>query len=185
MMNPNDKTYVYPAHYTKAVRTLLRFAVIMLVFGLLTGIAFQESAKRFTPSSAPGGLTRWDASLDLALVHGHVFVTGVLMPVAMAAMLHLARRHGGREVGPKALAVAVWAYIPFVSIAIALMLCKGYHVLLAARRGVTDMTEIDATFMGGIKALRHAIYGLSHTGMAIGLCVFAWCIWRSLKSKPA
>lgn len=182
-MTAPDRTY--PRHYTRTIRTLLRFALIMLVVGLLSGIVFQESAKKYDRMTAAGWLDRWDATMHLALVHGHVILTGVLLPVAMAGVLHLARAHGGAEVSRRALAWTVYTYLPFVTLTIALMLYKGYHVLLAARGGDADLAHIDAAFFGGIKGLRHGLYGLSHVGMAAGLCVFAWCVWRSLKSKDA
>ncbi len=152
----------------------------MLVVGLLSGIAYQESSKKLSDAS---GVGHWDAALPLALVHGHIILTGVLLPVAMACMLHLSRLCGGAAVSTRALKWVVWTYLPFLTVSLCLMLYKGYHILLAVRAGVTDMAEINAGFFAGSKALRHAVYGLSHAGMAFGLCLFAWCVWRSLKVR--
>lgn len=181
MMTERESTY--PQHYTATVRTLLRFSLILLVVGLLSGVAFQESAKRFSPEA--NGLSHADATLHLALVHGHVLVTGVLLPIALAGMLHLARAHGGREVGQRALKIVIYTYLPCMSAAIALMLYKGYHILLSARGGAESLSEIDAALFAGSKAIRHSVYGVSHVGMATGLGVFAWCLWRSLKPRSA
>lgn len=184
MVDPvTDHEPPYPRHYASAIRVLLRYALVMLVVGLLSGIAFQESAKRIDRTPTPSGLGYWDAALRLALVHGHILVTAVLFPIAMASMLHMARACGGAEVSRRALKWAVNIYLPFVTLTVGLMLYKGYHVLLAARAGATDLGRIDADFFGGSKAVRHAVYGLSHGGMALGLCLFAWCVWRSLKKK--
>lgn len=175
----------YPPHYRAAIRTLLRYALVLLVVSLLAGVAYQESAKKVSLTPDPGGLPYWDVVLRLALVHGHLMVVGVLLPVAMASMLHLARACGGREVGSRVLKLAVYTYLPFSAVTVGLMLYKAYHVLLSARAGVADMGQIDATLFAGNKGLRHAIYGLSHVGMAFGLCVFVWCLWRSLRPDRA
>lgn len=178
-----DRTAPYPTHYVKAIRVLLRFALIMLVTGLLSGIAFQESAKKLKLATSPDELGFWDAALRLALVHGHIVVTAVLLPVTMACILHLARACGGAELTARSLRWTLRLYLPCVSVALCLMLYKGYHFLLAARRGATDLAEVNASLFGGITGLRHAVYGLSHVGMAVGLCIFAWCAWRSLRGN--
>lgn len=176
----SEQTPRQPVHYTRAVRVLLKYAVIMLVVSLLAGVAFQESAKKLPLRPVGETFSRWDATVHLALVHGHAMMIGVLIPVALAGMLHLARAHGGSELSRRALSWTIGLYVPFSALVVALMLYKGYHVLLSARFGRTDVAAIDAALFAGSKALRHGIYGLSHTAMAIGLCVFAWCLWRSL-----
>ena len=174
----------YPRHYTTAIRTLLRYALVLMVVGLLSGVAYQESSKKVSLAPGPGGLRFWEITLHLALVHGHVMVTGVLLPVAMAGMLHMARAYGGSEVSPRALRWAVGTYLPCVTVTVSLMLYKGYHVLLSVRAGESDMVQIDAALFGGSTVLRHGLYGISHVGMAFGLLVFAWSLWRSLKVRP-
>jgi hypothetical protein len=177
----NESTMKFPAHYRSVVRVYLRFALVFLVVGLLSGVAFQESSKKFDASTA-GDLSYWDATLRLALVHGHIFMVGVLLPVALLGMLHLARAYGGAEIGPKALRWTSRLYLPCAAVTVALMLYKGYHILLSARVGTTDLDTINATYFGGITALRHTIYGLAHTGMAVGLGIFVWSMWRSLRT---
>ena len=170
-----------PDHYRTATRTLLRFAIIMAVVGLLSGVLFQESAKKLDLGTVDPGL-RMHATIHLALVHGHIFVTCVLLPVALAGMLFLARRVGSAPVGPRAVAFATRGYLPFVTGTVALMLYKGYHFLLTARGGEGSLAEIDASLFGGSAAVRAAVYGLVHTGMAVTLVVFLVAVWRSLKS---
>ncbi|MCE9593672.1 MAG: hypothetical protein K8S98_05725 [Planctomycetes bacterium] len=72
-MNESDATV--PAHYASATRTLLRYAVVMLFVGLLAGVAFQESSKKLDYTVVGAG-ARLEAVLGLALVHGHVLLTG-------------------------------------------------------------------------------------------------------------
>lgn len=169
-----------PAHYAAATRTLVRFAAAMTVFGLLTGILYQESAKRLDYAEAGPGL-HLEAVLSLALVHGHVLVTSVLVPIAMAAALFLSLRIGGRELAPRTLRWLTRGYLPFVTVTVLLMLYKGYHVLLSVRFGEADLAAVDAAYFGGLVWLRHGVYGAAHIGMAVSLGVFAIGLWRSLR----
>ena len=185
MVHTSDDASRYPPHYTRTVRVLLRYALVMIVIGLLSGVAFQESSKKLSYPSGPDEPGYLDATLRLALVHGHVLVTGVLFPIAMAGMLHLALACGGAEIGQRGLSWAVRFYLTFVTATVLLMLYKSYHVLLSARGGESDMELIDAEFFGGQTSIRHVIYGASHIGMAFGLCLFSWCVWRSLKEDAS
>ncbi len=169
-----------PAHYRSATRVLLRFAIVMTVVGLLSGVLYQESSKKLDFDTVDPGL-RLHATIHLSLVHGNIFVTCVLLPLALAGMLFLARKSGGAPVGPRAVAFLTRGYLPFVTATVVLMLYKGYHFLLMARGGEMSLAEIDASFFGGIPALRASVYGLVHTGMAVTLVVFMVAMWRSLK----
>jgi len=179
MRSMDTRDDALPEHYTKALRTCVRFAAAAAIFGLLCGVLFQESAKKLQHAEAPGGL-HLEAVLSLALVHGHVLVSATLIPLAMAGALLLARRAGGAELSARSVAWLTRGYLPCVTLAVLLMLYKGYHVLLAVRFGATDLDAIDARYFGGISALRHAVYGVVHVGMALGLGVFAVALWRSL-----
>jgi hypothetical protein len=169
-----------PDTYRSTTRTLLRFAIVMLALGLLSGVAFQESSKKLDYAEIAAG-ERLEAVLSLALVHGHMLVTGVLMPIALAAALDLARRSGGSELSTRTLRWLTWGYVPFTAATLALMLYKGYHTLLSVRFGARDFDAIDAAYFGGLVPLRHAVYGLTHVGMAVSLGVVGVALWRSLK----
>ena len=162
-----------------ALRSLLRYAIVMAFVGLLAGVAFQESAKKLGFAAAPPGV-HLEAVIQLALVHGHALTLGVLLPLAMAGALLIARRVGAAPVGPRALAWLTRGFLPLAAVSVALMLYKGYHILLSARAGERDFAAIDAALFGGATLLRHLIYGAAHSGMAIALCVFLVALWRSL-----
>ena len=172
-----------PHHYRAALRTLVRFACVMTVVGLLAGVLFQESAKKLTPEAVGAGL-HTKATLRLALLHGHVIVSAVLMPIACAAALLIARRIGGAELGSKPLAWLTRGYLPLMCVTLTMMLVKAYHVLLAVRGGDTDLAAIDARYFFGQTLLRHVAYGAAHIGMALSLGVFVVALWRSLGGSP-
>jgi hypothetical protein len=169
-----------PVHYASAARTLLRFAVVMIFVGLIAGVLFQESSKKLDYAAVGAG-ARLEAVLSLALVHGHVLLTGTLIPIALAGAAYLGLRCGGSELSRASLAWLTRVYLPCAAAALALMLYKGYHVLLSVRFGERDFDRIDAELFGGLVGLRHAVYALSHVGMALGLGVFAVALWRSLR----
>jgi hypothetical protein len=114
-------------------------------------------------------------------VHGHVFLSGVLIPLAMAGALFLGRKAGGADVSSLPVAWLTRGYLPCVSVTMLLMLYKGYHVLLSVRHGARDLDLVDAGFFGGVTWLRHGVYGAAHVGMAVSLGVFVVALWRSLR----
>jgi hypothetical protein len=178
----DDRTSLPPA-YREAVRFLIRYAIVMAVVGLLVGISFQESARKLPYTAAGAGL-HVEAVLTLALVHGHVFVMAVIIPIVLAAAMDLALRVGGSELPSWSLRWLVRGYLPFAAAAVALQLVKGYHVLLAVRHGQTDLAAVDAAFLGGVTALRYGIYGVIHAGLGLSLGLFLLALWRSLGSRP-
>ena len=169
-----------PASYRRTLRALLRYAIVMVFVGLLLGVSFQESSKKLPFETAPAGI-HIESVIQLALVHGHVFVMGVFLPLGLAGALLLARRAGGAEVSSRGQSWLVRGYLPLAAASLALHLYKGYHVLLMARAGERDLAVIDHAFMGGSHVLRYGIYAVVHTGMAVALGVFLVLLWRSLR----
>ncbi len=164
----------------RTIRILIRFAIVMGILALLVGVSYQESAKKLPFSTMPGG-EHLEAVIHLALVHGHFFTLGVLLPLTLAGAMALGRKTGGAEVPAWAQKTLIFGYLPFAAASLALQLYKGYHFLLMARAGERDFAVIDAAFMGGSHAARAASYGLVHSAMGITLGVFLVALWRSLK----
>lgn len=172
----------FPSRYVSTIRTLVRFAVAMAFVGLLSGLLFQESSKKLAYASAPPGL-HIEATIRLALLHGHVFLIGMIIPLCLAFAMVLARRIGGASISPRSQAFLTRGYLPLAGMALGLMLYKAYHVLLAVRGGSSDLDAVYGSLFAGITGLRHAAYGISHTGMAVCLGVFLVALWRSLSVK--
>ena len=172
-----------PDHYRSLTRAWLRFALVMMAVALLTGLSFEESAKRAPISAALSAGAHMEAILPLALVHGHAFLIGAVLPLALVFMLHLGLAMGFKPVGPKALAWATRLYLPGAALSVALMLYKGYHWVLGVRFGHTDFAAWNAAFFGGNAALRAAVYGLAHTAMSVGLGILIVAFWRSMREE--
>lgn len=170
-----------PAHYRKFYLVFMRFAIVMMIFGLLMGITFQESSKKAPISGAlPPGM-HLEAIIDLALTHGHIFLIGALIPLALTWLLSLALSLGFEPVSERSLKIGARLYIPGAISAVLLMIYKGYHYVLGVRNGQFDFERLHDTFFFGSHAARGAAYGLSHTVMAIGLGFIAVGVWRTLK----
>ncbi|MDJ0976351.1 MAG: hypothetical protein QNJ98_17955 [Planctomycetota bacterium] len=169
-----------PSHYAQATRTVLRYAIVMAVLGLLSGVVFRESAKKLPDSAVHAGIGL-EATQHLALVHGHMLLAAVIVPIAMLGAVFLSRAAGGGEITPRAFKMLTRGYLPFVTATIALMYYKGYHFLLSVRGGETDLVAIDAAYFGGATVARYAVYGVIHTAMFATLSLFLLGVWRSLR----
>jgi hypothetical protein len=178
-MNDPTPQAPLPEHYRATLRTLIRYSCVMTVVGVLAGVLFQESGKKLSYEDAAAGL-HLEAVYHLALVHGHVLFTAVVLPLLLGGAMVLARRIGGRELRPSAMRWLVWGYLPFTAMTVALMLYKGYHFLLHVRHGITDLAVVNEALFGGITALRQVVYGVAHTGMGLSLLLFMYFLWRSL-----
>ena len=172
-----------PEHYQRFHRTQLRFALIMVVVALLAGICFQESGRKVLITPAVPAGAHLEFLLSLALVHGHAFLVGVLLPLAFSWMLQLCLALGLEPVSGRTLAWTTALYLPGSVLTVVLMLVKGYWLVLGVRHGATDFAALNAAYLGSSHLLRAGIYGLGHAAMGIGAGILAAGLWRSLGSR--
>lgn len=171
-----------PQHYAKYYERYIRFAVVMSIFALLTGIAYQESAKKAPFSELLPAGPHLESVFHLSLLHGHVFLLGVLIPMAVLAMMHFSLSLNRGTVSERLLKIGSTLYLPAATLAVLLMLYKGYHYLMAVRHGEFDFVVIEHTFFAGQEASRKLIYALVHIAMSTGLGILVIGVWRSLKA---
>ncbi len=172
-------TVALPSHYKEVYRCFIKYACWMTLFALITGILFQESGKKVSYEEFGPGM-HWESVYHLALLHGHSFLIGVLIPTALIVLLHVALVLGAEPLGEKGLKWGKMLYLAGATVSIALMLYKGYHFMLSVRGGETNFAVIEASLFNGISGLRHGLYGLSHTSMGVGLGMLVWKIAASL-----
>lgn len=172
-----------PGHYRKFYHLYMRFTMVMTIVALLLGIVFQESSKKAPISDVLPAGAHLEAIITLALVHGHAFLIGVLIPLALTWLLYLGLSLGHPPVSSKSLKIGTTLYLPGSVLAIILMLYKGYHYLLGVRSGNLDFQVLQESFFMGSHALRAAAYGLTHTAMAVGLGIMVISLWKTLKKQ--
>jgi hypothetical protein len=172
-----------PEHYKPFCRTHLRFALIMIAVALLAGISFQESGRKVLVSQAVPAGAHLEFILALALVHGHVFLVGVLLPLAFTWMLRLSLDLGTAALPERTLAWTSGLYIPGAVLTIILMLLKGYHLVLGVRHGALDFAALNGRFLFSSHVLRVGAYGLAHGLMGLGLAILVFALWRSLPAR--
>lgn len=171
-----------PEPYRRFYRTHLRFALVMILVALLAGISFQESAKKVHITDAVPVGAHLEFILSLALVHGHIFLVGVLLPLAFTWMLHLTLTLGLQPLSGRSLTWASGLYLPGSILTVALMLLKGYHLVLGVRHGAVDFNRLNEAFLGSSHLLRAGAYGTGHFVMALGMGILGVGLWRSLKA---
>ena len=169
---------ILPEPYKRFYKTYLRFALVMIIVALLAGICFQESAKKVHITQAVPVGAHLEYVLSLALLHGHVFLVGVLLPLACIWMVHLTLVLGIGTVSGRSLGWSTALYLPGAVLTVLLMLLKGYHLVLGVRHGALDFNQLNATFL--TPPLRAASYGLGHALMGVGLGVLVLAMFRSL-----
>jgi hypothetical protein len=174
-----------PGHYKRFYRTHLRFALVMMAIALLAGISFQESGRKVLVTPAVPVGAHLEFLLALALVHGHAFLTGVVLPLAFAFMLHLERALDCPPLSERSLSWTTRLYLPGAAATVLLQLLKGYHLVLGVRHGAVDFTRLNDAFLGGNHAIRAGVYGLAHGAMGLGMAIVGLGLWRSLKVRPA
>jgi hypothetical protein len=172
-----------PQHYQQTFKTYLKYAVIMTVFSLLMGIVFQESSKKAPVSALLPAGAHLEAILSLALVHGHAFMIGVLVPMTVTWMLSLGFWMGFPAISKASLEWGTRLYLPSSAVALLLMIYKGYHYVLGVRSGQTDFVAMHNMLFGGSHALRAIAYGVTHTVMAIGLGIIVIQFWKTLSKQ--
>jgi len=171
-----------PEHYRPFYRLFLRFALIMLVYGGVAGILFQELTHSLKYADIGPGV-RLEGVYHLALLHGHAFLIGAVMPICWVAALHVALAMDARPVSARALRWIAWTYLPGAVSVVGLITYKGMHYVLSIRAGERDFDVIHEGIFGGARVVRGIVYGASHTIATVGLVVFAWVYWRSLRER--
>ena len=172
---------VLPESYQKFFTKILKFTIVMAIVDLVAGVLYQESSKKIAISEALPAGAHWQATVHLALVHGHMFMMGVIIPLTVCFMLYLGQVLGYGPVGEKTLKWGGSLYIWSAISAMLLILYKGYHYNIAIRKGILDFNEIDHLFFGGQEIFRHIAYGLSHTVMVVALGMLVTGLWKTMK----
>ncbi|MBY0405953.1 MAG: DUF2871 family protein [Cyanobacteria bacterium] len=181
-----------PAYYAKFYTRFIRFSLVMMIIALLSGVVYQESSKKAPISELLPAGVHLESIFHLSLLHGHVFLMGVLVPMAVVLILHLGTVLKRKLLSEKQLNWVSALYLPCASIAIFLLLLKGYHYLFSVRgmslmgighdfKGAPLSFEvIEQTFFWGEDGLRKLVYAVVHSVLSLGLGIFVVGMWQNL-----
>lgn len=169
-----------PEAYRNFYTKFLKFSFLMTILALLMGILYQESSKKLPISEMLPAGAHWEASIHLALTHGHLFLIGVLIPIAACTMVLFSQILGARPLSDNVLLWCRRIYVVSASFAMVLMVYKGYHYNIMMRQGNYDFIHVNEMLFGGNHVIRAIAYGLTHTLMVGALYTLVVKIWRRL-----
>lgn len=177
-----------PQYYSRWFSIYVRFALVMASIGLLSGFAYQESAKKAPISDALPLGAHLEATYHLSLVHGHALLMGAILPLTMVWLLYLGIKMDRPALSEKLLSIGSWLFLAGTATATLLMLYKGYYLLLEVRdpafvAGQINFKAIEHGFFGGLEGARKLVYALSHIALSGGFFTLVVGIWRAW-SKP-
>jgi hypothetical protein len=128
------------------------------------------------------------AKLPLDLVHGHIFMFAVLVPLSFCLLLFFSRLIGGDEIRKRSLLISFIMYFGGSTISLILMIAKGISMEETfARNPNESFAIVNSQLFGGSLGLRSALYGIFHVLTACGLLMFVTSISKSLwkgRGKP-
>lgn len=145
-----------PPFSKKLFSLQIRYAAIMSILALVMGLVYREISRPFYK-----GLTLEQESLyghNMSLVHGHTFLLGAVIPLAMAVLAFLVMPYLN-EKRLKNMLMRFKAYIIASAAALLLMIYKGLVFIMGAGQ---PLDVIDASLFFGSPILRGILFGLSH-----------------------
>ena len=171
-----------PRHYRAFCVYFIRFSLIMLVIGGFVGVLYQEMTGKIRFADVPPGM-HIETGYRLAVIHGHFFLIGAVMPIVWITILKVVHELGGRPVGERALDWIRGTYSVGAVSVTALLLYKGLHYVIEVKKGERDFDKIHAGIFGGVRWIRAVAYASSHTIATVALVLFAVVVWRALSSR--
>ncbi|RMG13462.1 MAG: hypothetical protein D6731_12005 [Planctomycetota bacterium] len=185
-----------PGHYARTVRAFVRLGLAGIAAGMILGIWWTEVRQTiaYTPG-APSQVERkgsrvrlelppgyhFEAGLKLKLSHGHsTLILGVL-PLCFALCLTLAHSLGGPPLSPGMLRAAFWCYAVGAVGTVGIMIYRGAASLAAIRAGNFDYQAVQQDLFAGSRALKGALYGTTHSLLAVGAGILIYGLWRAMR----
>jgi len=168
-----------PSHTRSGIiYPIFRYAVVMLIASLITGVLSRELSRplfRDMPLSA-----QWVAGHYLNQLHGHVLTIGFVLPLGLALMTYVLRPSLIRS-DVKQLRT-VFSVIVVSSLAtLLLLLYKGVATaMMMGKEPTLSLDQIDQQLFYGNAALRTALHTLAHTALGISTTWYALKLHGSL-----
>ncbi len=162
----------------KLFRGIITYSLAMMIAGLVIGVLYREFTKIYT-----AGLPlekQLLVSYYLSLGHGHVFMVGVLIPLALLVSTYVLTERGYLD--RDRLNSLEKPFIIFVAgslMMVGLLVYKGLGmVYFYAQNPGAGLSAADEKLFLGSKALRESLYGVAHLAMGVGLVWYVWMLIR-------
>ena len=172
-------------HYKTFITRTIKLAMTCMVLTTGAGLLSRELTHTVADdlSHLPPG-TRWGFLYPFALLHGHVFLTGVALPLALSGSLVLARMAGGTLVSSSTLHWG-WTSLSFGVISSLLLLLAKSQMLLnsihsCANHPPADCDPYALSVSNWVSPLRPILYATAHGSLAVGSSIIAVAIGQSL-----
>ena len=170
-----------PQHYKRFIHRTIKMAMTCIV--LTSGAGFLSRELTHTVGEDlerldPG--TRWGFVYPFALLHGHVFLTGVALPLVLAGSLVLARISGGTIVSPSTLQWGWTCLLIGVVSSLLLLLAKSQLLLNSLDNCAPKCDPYSLVLSVWVSPLRAILYAGAHGSLAVGSSIIAVAIGQSL-----
>ncbi len=108
----------------------------------------------------------------LSLSHGHVFLTGVVIPAILLFLTFIAEYLGFKDINYKSLSKAFVIYVIGSLLMVSLLIYKGL-VIIYYYNIYSSLAIADKSLFLGNHVLRESLYGIAHLLLGIGLIWYA------------
>ena len=162
-------------------KVMVKYSLIMSILGLAIGVLYREFTKAYIAGFPLESQIL--VSYYLSLSHGHAFIVGVLIPLALLTSTYVLMKT--EYMDSKDLSFLKKPFIVFVVgslMMIGLLIYKGLGIVyFYAQNPEAGLTVADEKLFLGSKALRESLYGLAHLTMGIGLIWYIWMLFKHAK----
>ena len=148
----------------KLYKLIIVYTLIMLIIFLAVCVLYREYTKAFTV----GGAEYVTVAYYLSLSHGHVFLSGAVIPSTLLFLTYIVDYMGLGEINYKGLFKAFTTYIIGSLFMVSLLVYKGLAVIYYYRL-YSSLAIADNMLFLGNHALRETLYGGAHLLLGIGI----------------
>ncbi len=157
---------------TRLYHVIAVYSLVMLIVFLAIGVLYREYSKAMVGGDAGDIVVMYYLSLS----HGHVLLTGVVVPVLLLFLTYIIGNMTGKKPNYRELMKAFTVYVAGSLGMDALLIYKGMAIIYYYTQ-YGSLEKADAALFAGNHVLREALYGTIHLLLGIGL---TWYVLKLL-----
>ncbi len=159
-------------------KLMICYALIMLLVFLVIGVLYREYSKALVGGDAGDIVVIYYLSLS----HGHVLITGAIIPSILLFLTYMVEKTRGKTPNYRSLWKAFIIYIIGSLSMTSLLIYKGMGIIYYYTV-YSSMIKADEALFLGSHALREALYGTAHLLLGIGIAWYVVSLLRRLSSQ--